>query len=305
MADGPDFIIPGASKSGTTSLHYYLNEHDEIYLPDEKELRFFDRNTEYAKGKERYEGRFSQTREDSVVGEASPTYFSHGIVYNSRSYKDYEWRPEDDSAKRISETYPDIKLIITLRNPATRAYSQYWKNYRQGRERAPSFRDAIQQEIDGGRDHRSHPFCWVYRNRYPVHLGHWLELFDRDQLRFIIFEEWIESPEETLNEICDFLGVEQKDSWSRSRESKNTGGVPRIVLLNRVYQRYLQGTPLATALQKARVTHVLDSLNTSEGYPDMTEEDRRMMWDVFEEGISKTEELIDKDLNVWRDELSA
>jgi hypothetical protein len=304
MESGPDFIIPGASKSGTTSLHHYLNEHEEIFLPQEKELRFFDKNPNYTKGLEYYEKQFKGGEDCPAVGEASPAYFYHGIVYNGPSHKDYAWEPDDDAPIRIRDAYPDVKLIITLRNPATRAYSQYWKNYRQGRERASSFAEAIEEEIEGKRDHRENPWCWVYRNRYPVHLRHWLDLFDRDQIMFMVFEEWVDSPEEALNNICEFLGVKPKESWSRTQTSKNPGGTPRMVFLNRFYQKYIRGTPAATALRKTRITHVLDSLNTSEGYPDMSEKDLELMQDVFEEDILETEELIGKDLDVWRDELS-
>ena len=108
MGRRPDFIIPGASKSGTTSLYYYLNEHDNIFLPEKKELRFFDKNKNYSKGREYYEKMFSKSSGQEAVGEASPPYFNHGIIYDGQSYKDYEWSPHDDAPSRISKTYPDV-----------------------------------------------------------------------------------------------------------------------------------------------------------------------------------------------------
>jgi hypothetical protein len=302
----PDFIIPGATKSGTTSLHHYLDEHKDISMARSdtgSELNFFNDDGEYSKGVEYYESYFDDLPEENVLGEKSPSYFNKSMAWKKRGKSGYRWDPSEDSPLRISETYPEIKLIITLRNPATRAYSQYQKNYRQGREESSSFQEALEKEISGEKDIKDTPQCWIFLNTYPKHLGRWLELFDREQMKFLVFEKWIEDPEPTLNEVCRFLGVEPMSEWSRSDEVKNVGGRPRFVGINRFYQRYIEGTPLSTVLRRTGVTHIVDSLNSKEGYPEMTTEEWRIAKDVFWEVIDETEDIINENLDIWREEI--
>jgi hypothetical protein len=295
MSDGrsPTFVIPGASKSGTTSLHHYLTEHPDIYMPSDKELHFFSREQNYERGIEAYEQHFAGCDGETAVGEASPTYFYHGNVW-VESGGELRWLPEDDSAVRISEAYPDIDVLVTLRNPVTRAYSQYWKNVRQGYERTYPFREAIEEELRGERDHKESPFCWVYANRYSTHLEHWLDCFDREQIKFLVFEKWIDRTEETLRDVCEFLGVEPLSDWSHASQVKNPSRTPRNLRLNWLYHDHLKRTG---------VGELLYYLNLRSGYPDMGPETKRFMLEVFEEEIRATAALIGQDLDLWIEEL--
>jgi hypothetical protein len=92
-------------------------------------------------------------REAKHRGQTSPSYWYHGITFEENG--NYRWNPVDDVAKRIARTYPDIKLIFTLRDPTHRSYSQYQKNVRQGRERAPTYKYAIKKELRGNRTHEN------------------------------------------------------------------------------------------------------------------------------------------------------
>lgn len=296
----PDFLIPGASKAGTTSLYYYLKEHDRIYLPGTKGLHFFDRDVNYSKGIEHYESEFGDVPDGTLAGEISPPYFYHGKVWDETA--EYMWRPNDDPPLRIRDAYPDIKLIFSLRNPATRAYSQYWKNYRQGYERV-SFGEALREEIEGERMPEESAFCWIYSNEYTTHIGHWLDLFDSDQMMFLIFEEWVNNPDDALNDICSFLGIESKQDWLSTDERMNTGGTPRFAFMNRFYQDYLKRTMVGRVLRDTGITDVVDALNSSEGYPEMGSDEKALVRDVFLEDIRELEDMIDQDLNVWIDEL--
>jgi len=300
---GPDFIIPGASKSGTTSLYHYLNEHEDIFLPETKELHFFERDNKYKEGLSEYESYFPPADDGRIAGEVTPTYFNHGIVYEQSAHTTYKWSPDDDAPKRIAESYPNIKLIITLRNPLTRANSQFWKNYRQGRERADTFEEAIREELAGGRSKEDHPLCWLYRNEYVTHIERWLDLFEREQIHFIIFERWIQNPKQTLNELCEFLGVEPKSSWSRSGDQKNVGGMPRSVAINRFYQDHIRDTALGALLRKYRITHRLDAFNSSEGYPELSDDAKRLLTNRFAPELAELEGLIEADLDIWRKEM--
>ena len=292
----------GAARSGTTSLYQYLREHDDLFLPDRKELHFFDREPNYSRGLEHYESNFAGAG-DRVAGEATPLYFLRGQLYDGLGQEPYRWDPDDDAPARIRRAYPDVKLVVTLRNPLTRANSMFWKNYRQGRERAASLAAAVRAELAGERPKESTPRCWVYRNRYPVHVGHLLELFDRDQLQFLVFERWIDDTDRALDDLCSFLGVAERGSWSKTDERYMTGGSPRFVTPNRLYQSYLGDTAFADFLRKLRVPHALDALNSRPGYPDLTDEARALLAEEFRPEIDELERMTGLDLDVWRAEL--
>jgi hypothetical protein len=81
------------------------------------------------------------------------------------------------------------------------------------------------------------------------------------------------------------------------------GGSPRLVTPNRLYQRYVSETVLARPLRKFRVTHALDALNSTPGYPDLTDEARSLLADEFRPEIDELETMTGLDLTVWREEL--
>ena len=105
-----DFIIAGVQKSGTTALFSYLCEHNEICMSDKKEIHFFDRRRYFILFPNYlfYHSNFSNFKSQKLIGEATPIY-----IY---------WKK---AIERLVRYNPNIKLIIVLRNPITRAYSHW------------------------------------------------------------------------------------------------------------------------------------------------------------------------------------
>ena len=132
----PDFLIIGTQRGGTTSLYHYLQAHPCLQATTTKEVHFFDRK--YHKGLMWYRGHFPTVWEKAcaqqvqkqafVTGEASPSYLFHPHVY-----------------KRVAQALPQVKLIVLLRNPVDRAYSQYYHSIELGHE-SRSFEEAIRDE---------------------------------------------------------------------------------------------------------------------------------------------------------------
>lgn len=289
----PTFLIAGASRSGTTSLTHYLRNHPEIYIPAEKELRFFDQDARYSRGLDFYEGLFDGWSGEPVVGECSPPYFNRAITFDRDGA--YQWSPEDDAPARIRQAYPELKIVLTLRDPVTRGYSQFWKNVRQGRERASSYREALRSELAGDRRPESHPYCWIYRNRYSVHLDRWLELFEREQLRVTIFEEWIEEPRHCVEQVAAYLGVSSKIRFAGKERVLNRGRTPRTRLGARLL-RWMDGwvglRPIRAAIRKA---------NERSGYPEMDEATRRLAEEVLTPEREAVEDLLGRRIEAWWD----
>jgi hypothetical protein len=177
----PNFMHIGPGKSGSTWLHEVLVQHSQVYLTDAKDLYFFSRY--YQRGLDWYCAQFRDARpEHVVVGEVSPEYLSC---------------PE--AAQRIRDSLgPDVRLAVTLREPADRAFSSYLYLRKHGLAR-PSFRataEASPELIDEG--------------RYATHLRRYLRCFDAKALHVSVFDDLAADPQAYLDDITDWLGIDRQ-----------------------------------------------------------------------------------------------
>jgi hypothetical protein len=206
----PDFVIIGAAKAGTTSLYGWLSEHPYVAPATQKEVHYFDYN--YYRGEDWYRAHFPRQTERTafaaehgrpfLTGEASPPYIAH------------HWAPE-----RLARLLPDAKLLVTLRNPVDRAYSQFQMSRREDEEPL-DFAAAIDAEAERLApelartrvDHRYNSWpigCWSYlmRSRYAEQLERWFALFPRQQFDIMTLEQLAAEPQQQLDRVHEFLGL--------------------------------------------------------------------------------------------------
>lgn len=284
----PDFLIAGATRCGTSSLYHYLSAHPGIYMSPLKEVNFFCRDRQYQKGLRAYRRNFCDAAKGCAVGEASPMYWVRGIRRDRNG--DHVYSLIDDAGIRIAKELPRIKTIISLRDPVRRAYSQFWRNYCRGRETTSSFLEAISEEVHGIRKPEETNLCWVYHNAYSFHLSRWLELFPREQVKVIVFEDWTESPAETYVELCEFLGVDSTFVPS-DFERQNAGWKPRS---------QFWADRISPWLSKVPVVRRLDNWNRSVGYRELSRDEYLSVRQVFAVGISELETMLQRKLDVWQ-----
>lgn len=205
----PDYLIIGAQRAGTTSLHRYLVQHPGVRTTlRTKGVHFFD--TGYGRGMSWYASRFPTrltawyvARRHGVelrTGEASPYYLFHPHV-----------------PARVAEHLPQVKLIALLRDPVVRAYSHYQHEAARGFETL-SFEEAIEAEparlagetrrllaepLYNSFEHQHHSY--LARGRYHEQLAHWRALFDDRQLLVISSERFFREPEATFRRVLEFL----------------------------------------------------------------------------------------------------
>lgn len=181
-ADGqlPDFLIIGAMKSGTSSLHRYLGSHPDVFASNKKELNFF----KFPGGDvDDYAANFADAAGAKAVGESSPNYM--------------KLHQFPGTADRIADVLPGVRLICVLRNPIDRIVSHYNHNERQGRERRP-FADAIRSDAK-----------YLMTSRYSWQLSHYLKRFDRDQLYVVTAEDLREHRSSAVAGALRFLSVDE------------------------------------------------------------------------------------------------
>ena len=201
----PDFLIIGAQKAGTTFLYYLLCQHPYVAPTSEKELHFFD-SQKFNKGEGWYRSNFppptSENGHKVITGEASPYYIYHPLA-----------------ARRAAQVVPHARLIVLLRNPVDRAYSDYQNRLREGNEFL-GFEEAIEAEeerIKGEKEkmladegyssasHRRHSY--LARGVYVDQIKEWHEHFDPDQLLVLKSEDFFVRLQESLGEVSNFLGL--------------------------------------------------------------------------------------------------
>jgi hypothetical protein len=193
-----DFIIAGTQKGGTTALDAYLREHQGIAMAMRKEIHFFDDEARFSAGGQPdygwYEGFHDGAPAHALRGEATPIY-----MY---------WRP---APARIHAYNPDMKLIIILRNPITRAFSHWNMERARGADRE-SFWVALSCEAMRCKEaaplqHRV--YSYVDRGFYTRQLAHVWASIPKSQTLVLRHESLKHDVQGTLDAVCDFLGIER------------------------------------------------------------------------------------------------
>ncbi|XP_071029645.1 heparan sulfate glucosamine 3-O-sulfotransferase 3B1-like [Oncorhynchus clarkii lewisi] len=180
----PQAIIIGVKKGGTRALLEFLRVHPDIRAVG-AEPHFFDRN--YDKGLEWYRDRMPETQEGQITMEKTPSYYV-----------------TKDVPARIHTMSPDTRLIVVVRDPVTRAISDYTQT-RSKKPDIPSFESLAFKNRTTGLIDTS--WSAVQIGMYAKHLERWLQYFPKDQLLFISGERLISDPAGEMTRVQDFLGL--------------------------------------------------------------------------------------------------
>ena len=196
-AQGPNFVIIGAMKAGTTSLYEYINQHPQVLPCAQKEVHFFVHH--YEKGLDWYRSHFPPIANDVnyLTGEASPGYLCNTVQ------------------QKVKDTFPNVKLIAILRNPVERAISHYYHNVKHGIEKR-SFEAAMTAETEAisslsdinlvkETKNWSKQQGYLFTGLYVYFLQKWMATFDRKQLLVVQSEHLYQRSPETMKDVFDFL----------------------------------------------------------------------------------------------------
>ena len=294
----PTFLIIGVAKAGTTSLYYYLRQHPQIYLSPIKEpefMAFGERPCNFTgPGLERwqrsavttlagYQALFDGVRQEAAIGEAS---------VNNRLPR---------ACERIHTYLPHAKLILILRQPADRAYSNFLHMRRLGLEPL-AFTDALQAEAERRRQGWLPMFWYGQRGYYHADLQNFLDRFPREQLRVYLYDDWQRQPLTLLQDMFQFLGVE--DGFVPDMSIRhNTGQQPRSLRLLRFLQHPdhpLKNAlkPLIPAPMRQRLGRWVRQANLA-APPPLDPRLRRQLTERYRDDIRGLETQLQRDLSAW------
>lgn len=297
MTRVPDFFVMGAQKAGTTTLHHWLSQSAQVALPWTKETHFFRDKDKFYKGVGWYMGQFkSLDAKSKVVGEVDPEYM---------------YFPE--CAERIKSVVRAPKLIFILREPLSRARSQYQMSVRRGYEALP-FSDALAAEKErlktGGRFSQIH-HSYLDRSLYGKQLELILAHFDESEVLVLMFDELFlsqDSAEKALSKIFNFLGIDLKKININISVRENSASIPRFSFVRDfIYKKSLIkkliGKTIPSPGIKIKIMRFLDRINSkkminmkSEGYDDACPE---FVYKLLIEDLYRVQASCGVDVSRW------
>ncbi len=229
-----NFLCIGAQKAGTTTLYNVLKQHSQIYLPPAKEIYFFSNDDLYARGEEWYHSHFRGKKNERAIGEITPDYLSSLTA-----------------PQRIFSYNDEMKLIVLLRDPAERAFSQYLMKTRNGRENR-SFADCVDRDLENLNKglNGTNTNSYLGRGLYSRQIARYLEYFSPGNFHVVMFEDFARDQEGEIKKILAFLGVNEDETLDY-RIKSNQFFVPRFKYLHRIYnnvpnrvkRKYLRKVP--------------------------------------------------------------
>lgn len=224
----PNFLIIGAGKSGTTSLYNNLIEHPNIYPASKKEIKYFSR-FQHGRYRSHFPTKFLKfyitkiCKKQFLTGEASTEYMF-----------------SKEAATRVHKNLLNVKLIVILRNPVDRTYSEYndLVNYH---NESKSFEDIIVRDIERLQIHdkkNENLFDeWnpniVFSSLYVNHLKVWMNFFPREQFLILDNNNFKTDPQKVLNTTFEFLGLPSHKLKEIEKHNVGKYGKPTMDSLTR------------------------------------------------------------------------
>ncbi len=297
----PNFVMIGAGKAGSTAVHRYLSQHPDIFLSPVKETNFFS----YEGGRpaftgpgddqlgaarnpivhiDDYRALFSQARDESALGEASPSYL---------------YVPA--APVNLQRHIPDAKIIAVLRDPTERAYSNYCMFRTTGREPLNEFAEAVKHEPRRIEEGWAPTWHYVAHGFYYQQLKRYYELFSAENIRVYFFEDLKADATTVMADIFRFLDVD--DSFKPNVfEKHNVTGMPK----NARAHAMLNGRSPLGAIAKRIVPERLGRRALSflrkknlQRMPALSADVRRELIEVYRDDVLALQTLTGRDLSRW------
>jgi hypothetical protein len=302
------FII-GAAKSGSTSLAHYLGQHPDIFFSPVKETNHFSLEIDKSILSKHYL-KHNHTDEDSYFKNQFPQELQLSIIQKPQHYaklfkagQGKKYRAEASvsymhspvAAKAIYEYNPNAKIIAILRQPAERAFSHYLMALRFGYT-SLAFREAFEKDKNKPTKGWGISELFYELGLYHKQLLRYFELFPRENILVLRFEDLKSNPEKLLRTCFDFLNLNSTDI--DTGQVYNPGEVPKNPGFNRLLYKTGLSKAASTVLPKSLIKKVKSRLLKSDK-PTLTQEDKEYLNKLYAEEIEKTAKLTGLDLSHW------
>tara|TARA_B100000767_G_C19761829_1_gene535494 strand:+ start:1340 stop:2227 length:888 start_codon:yes stop_codon:yes gene_type:complete len=290
----PNLLIVGAAKSGTTSLHNYLNQHPSVFMCSPKEPHFLI-NKEIGEQRiprgvlniEDYKALFKEASNKMYRGESSVMYllFPEFAIKNINKY--------------LSK---DVKIIVMLRNPVERAYSGYQHVKRYNLMESLSFEKALDQS-----ENRYHNTSNMTPASRYLELGMYFEqvkifIEEFDNVHVIIYDDYKNDFSSEMDNVFKFLDV---DAFKVNTEEKYMVGgwewknkrIKSFMMKKSPFKTVLKFLLPFKSLRKI-IRKILQKVNRNK-IEMMNSDTESWLKEYYKSDVEKLSLLLDKDLNNW------
>jgi hypothetical protein len=272
----PTFLFIGGDRCGSKSLHQMFRQHPRCYVPPIADPYFFDKN--YERGLGWYWGLFANAPADALaIGE-----FSHDYIHSRAA------------AQRILEHLPEVRILATLRHPVERSFSSYAAAESAGVIRTP-FRQALDEV----------PML-IENSLYADRLQIYFDLFPREQIKILFFEDLEEDPQKFGEEAFAFVGLPPADGidFGRRMSQLSRSRLPFSGMVSKQAANLCRRLGWVNLLGWAKSNKYVRSLfykpyATSEK-PQADAESKEMLREIFSPQIDRLEVMLGRDLSHWR-----
>jgi hypothetical protein len=313
MSKLPTFLIVGAVKAGTTSLHEYLQMHPEVFMSPVKETNYFSDadmlfehfNVDYrqdvninlekylagpmdkkvhiahVRTTEQYHQLFRDVKNEKAIGEVSNSYL---------------YLPS--TPKKIKSELPDVKIVMILRNPVERLYSQYLMNLKLGKivERDLLKEIAADQNKQVKGWGVSHLYLEV--GNYYEQVKRYYDNFNPDNIKVILFDDFKKDAEGVMQNLFAFLGVDATFKLDMTQRY-NEAGMPRFGKLN-YWLTQIGVYGLVKKIFSPELKEKIKSLiYTKDNIPKITTAEKIHLQNYYRNDLQSLSKLINRDLSDW------
>jgi len=283
----PNFFVVGAGKSGTTSLYYYLEQHPDIFIPRMKELNFF--SSEEMKAQriyyrpvyiidrlDDYLELFNKVKSEYAIGDISPSYLFRASAANN-----------------IFNFNDKAKIVIILRNPVERAFSDYLMDLG-ARHFEYAFEDIVYRRVNNLME--CIYFQIIERGLYFEQVKRYLDLFGKDNVRIFLFDELKADTPQVLLSIFEFLGVDPSVEINTRMKINPFKRAKKLVKFAYYHQgiRYFAGRMISYRLKDILIKIFFDTRK-----PQLSYDTREYLKNFYREDILHLQELIGRSLEHW------
>jgi len=274
----PNFFIVGAPRAGTTALYNYLNVIPEIYMSPVKDPGYFIPNDFRGFTEQTYIELFKNVKNEIAIGEASAGYLANS-----------------EAPKRIKEKSPSAKIIITLRDPVGRTFSHYLNWKRTGKIKI-SFEKVVEKFLDKNKNDEQLERL-IYVSMYYEQVKRYLEIFGKENVKILIFEETVKDIKNTIKKIFEFLevqaeppeNIEEQHSAAYSEPLGSIGtSIAQNKTISKIIKKILPGTKQEQLLRTL--------LNKKGEKPELLDTTKKKLQSVFHDDVKKLEKLLGRSL---------
>ncbi|WP_411954016.1 sulfotransferase family protein [Alkalibacillus sp. S2W] len=282
------FII-GASKCGTTSLYEILNEHPEICMSNLKETGYFAKTSDIRKNIN-YKAFYQHYNNEKVIGEVSPIYSELNVV---------PWVPRD-----LYNYNPDAQIIYIIRNPIKRMESVWKQTMSTGhwRERVYEQKfgvDINKMPLDFKKAIYNYP-PFLEASKYWKQIQGYRKFFDDNQIKVVLFEDFVNKPDEVIYDLYNFMGVEQVNVNKSNLHYNPSQGKN---MLNPKYKKILRlihfvNTRLKTPYKLKKI--IKSKISTSIPKETIEGELKKDVLDILDEDVKMILSYANKNVDYWK-----